>query len=69
MQRNSISVSHQTEWPEDWQTLNICQPQLHQTECDNDAVEYVPANLKVVVGIHSNKLEDHFCCENTCKNL
>lgn len=62
-------VPHQTEGSEDRQPLDIRQPQLHQTESDNDAVENVPADLKVVVGVHGDELEEHFRCEDPGENL
>ena len=66
---NSISVSHQTERPKDGEPLDICQPQLYETESDNDAVENVPAHLKVIVGIHCDEFEEHFRREDPSENL
>ncbi len=61
--------TYQTEGPENGQSLNIGQSQLHQTECDNDTVKNVPAHLEVIVGVHSNELEHHFSCEDSSKYL
>lgn len=61
--------AHQTEGPENGQTLDISEAQLHQTECDDDAVENVPAHLEVVVGVHGNQLEDHLCREYPSEDL
>lgn len=61
--------SHQTEGPEDGQPLDVCKPQLHQTERDDDAVENVPANLEIVVWIHGDQFEEHFRREDSCENL
>lgn len=66
---NEFNVFYQTEGPEDRQPLHIRQPQFHQTEGDDDAVENVPAYLKVVVGIHGDKFEEHLCREYPCENL
>lgn len=62
-------ATHQTEGPENRQPLDICKPQLHKTQSDNDAVKNVPANLEIVVGIHGDKFEEHFRREDPSENL
>lgn len=62
-------TTHQTEGSENRQTLDVCEAQLHQTQCDDDAVENVPAHLEVVVGIHCNQLENHLRREDPSENL
>lgn len=55
---------YQPEGTQHAQPLHVRQAQLHEAEADDDAVEDVPARLEVVVGIQSDDLQEHLCCED-----
>lgn len=61
--------SYQSEGPEYRQPFNVSQAKLHQAEANNNAIKDVPALLEVIVGIQSDNLKAHLCCEDACKHL
>lgn len=62
-------ATYQTEGTEHGQPLHIGQPQLHQAEGDNEAVEDVPALLEIFVGVHGDQLQNHLCSEDAGEDL
>lgn len=62
-------LSYQSKGPENRHCIEICQPQFHQTQDDNNTVEYVPALLEIIVWVHSYNLQNHFTSEDRCKYL
>lgn len=62
-------VRYQAEGTQHRQVAHAGQAQLHEAKDDNDAVEDIPALLEVVVGVESDDLEGHLCCEDPCEDL
>ncbi len=61
-----MRYSYQSEWPE---KTDSRQTKLQKTQRNYDAVEDIPAFLKVHVRVQRNDLEDHFCCKDGYENL
>lgn len=61
-----MRYSYQSEWPE---KTDSGQTKLQKTQCYYDAVEDIPAFLKVHVRVQRNDLEYHFCCKDGYENL
>lgn len=60
---------YQSEGSQHRKTFHIGQAQLHQTQAHNEAIEYIPALLEVVVWVHCNQFGKHFGSEDTSKHL
>ena len=68
---NPNSFAYQSEGTQGADTRQVCtfKRNLKHGQRDNDKVEYVPANLKVIFGAHGNKLHTRFHRENRRENL
>lgn len=66
---NTQRHTHQSEGSQQRQSLNISKHQLHQTQAHDEAIEYVPALLEVVIRVHRYELRDHLGCENGSEHL
>ena len=60
---------YQSEGSQDGQALHIRQTQLHQAQADDDAVENVPALLKIKVRVQSDDLQNHLSSEDSSEDL
>lgn len=49
--------------------MYISQAEFHKTHGHDDAVEYIPADLEVVVWVHRYEFEDHLSCEDAREHL
>lgn len=64
-----LGLMYQTEGTQHGQPLHVGQAQLHQAECDNEAVEDVPALLEILIGVQGDQLQHHLCSENAREDL
>lgn len=64
-----LGLMYQTEGTQHRQPLHVGQAQLHQAECDNEAVEDVPALLEILIGVQGDQLQHHLCSENAREDL
>lgn len=65
----NVRYTHQSEWSQNRHAIHVFHAQLHQAQTDNDWIKNIPFLLEVIVWVHSNDLEDHFCREDASKNL
>lgn len=60
---------YQSEWTENWQSFHIGEAKLYQAERHNKAIKDIPAFLEIIVRIHCNNFQKHFCCKDPGEDL
>lgn len=63
------TITYKSEGPEHRQPLYIRQAEFHEAHGHDDAVEYIPADLEVVVWVHGDEFENHLSCKDACEDL
>lgn len=60
---------YQSEGSKNWEPFHICKTKLNQAKGYNKTIKDIPAFLEIIVRIHCDDLEKHFCCEDSSEDL